>query len=203
MNLWRWVAASFSSVFKHEYHNNILKYSTTELTPWRQITQVHHRIYKSPPPAPILSQLDPLYILPANLPKIHSDPVLLSMPWSSEWPLSHQNPVYFPLLFYACHMSRPPHFSWFDLPNNICGWVQIMKFLIVQLPLFSCYFTLFDPNIFLGRCSQTASVYALPLMWETKFHTHTKQVAELWFCIFLSFMFLDNRREDKRLWTEW
>jgi thiaminase len=35
-------------------------------------------------------------------------------------------------------------------------------------------------------------------MWETKFHSHTKQLTELWFCTFL-----DSRREDKRLWTEW
>jgi hypothetical protein len=33
----------------------------------------------------------------------------------------------------------------------------------------------------LGPCSQTPSGYALDLMWETKFHTHTKQLAELWF----------------------
>jgi hypothetical protein len=33
-------------------------------------------------------------------------------------------------------------------------------------------------------CSQTPSVYALPSALETKFHTHTKQLVELWFCIF-------------------
>jgi hypothetical protein len=33
-------------------------------------------------------------------------------------------------------------------------------------------------------CSQTPSVYDLPLASETKFHTLTKQLEELWFCIF-------------------
>jgi hypothetical protein len=28
------------------------------------------------------------------------------------------------------------------------------------------------------------SVYALPLTWETKFHTHTEQLVEIWFGIF-------------------
>jgi hypothetical protein len=31
-------------------------------------------------------------------------------------------------------MPRPPHSPWLDLPNDIWEWVQIMKFLIVQLP---------------------------------------------------------------------
>jgi hypothetical protein len=30
-------------------------------------------------------------------------------------------------------MPRPPHSPWFDLPNNIWRWVQIMKLPIVQL----------------------------------------------------------------------
>jgi hypothetical protein len=34
-------------------------------------------------------------------------------------------------------MPRPPHSPRLDLPNDIWGLVQIMKFLIVQLPPFS------------------------------------------------------------------
>jgi hypothetical protein len=28
-------------------------------------------------------------------------------------------------------MPHPPHSLWIDLPNDIWGWVQIMKLLIV------------------------------------------------------------------------
>jgi hypothetical protein len=87
--------------------------SHRKLTPWHQKLKVHHRIHKSPPPVPILSQLDPLYTPPADLPKIHSDPILTSTPWSfklslSFWP-SHQNLLHVPLISHACHMSRPAH----------------------------------------------------------------------------------------------
>jgi hypothetical protein len=80
----------------------------------------------------------------ANLPKINCDPIFPSTPRSSEWSLSfwfpHQNLVHFSLLFDVCHMPRPPQWPWLDLPNDIWGWVQIMKLLNVQLPQFSCYF---------------------------------------------------------------
>jgi hypothetical protein len=124
---------------------NLLRFTKKKKkkTPWRQNPKIHHRIHNSPRPVPILSQLDTLYTPPANLSKIHSDPILPSTTWSFKWSLSlwlsHQNPVQFPLLSHACQMSRPPHS--FYLPNNIWGWVKNMKLLILQLPPFSCYFT--------------------------------------------------------------
>jgi hypothetical protein len=45
------------------------------------------------------------------------------------------------------------------------------------------------------------SVYNTPLMWETRFHSHTKQ-AELSFCIFQS-MVLDIRWDNKSVSIEW
>jgi hypothetical protein len=109
----------------------VTNWLTKYVTPWLQNPQVHHHVHKSPPPVPILSQLDPLSTSPAILPKIHSDPILPSTSWSSTWSpslwLSHQNLVHFLLLSHACHMSRASRSPWFDLPNNIWGWVQNMK----------------------------------------------------------------------------
>jgi hypothetical protein len=50
---------------------------------------------------------------PANLPKVHFDPILPSTPWSSRRSLSsdlsHQILLHFSPLSHACHMSHPPH----------------------------------------------------------------------------------------------
>jgi hypothetical protein len=48
---------------------------------------------------------------------------------------------------------------------------------------------------------QTPPVYVLPLVWETKFHTHTTQQVKLVLYV-LIFKFLKRRREDMRCWTE-
>jgi hypothetical protein len=50
---------------------------------------------------------------PANLLKVHFDPTLPSMPWSSKWclslGLSHQNPVHVSSLSHAFHIPHQPH----------------------------------------------------------------------------------------------
>jgi hypothetical protein len=97
---------------------------------------------------------------PANLPKVHSGPILPSTPrffeWSLSFGLSHQSFAHFSLLSHACHMFRPSHPPWFVLPNDIWGWLQIMKFLNVLLPLFYCYFSPFRSKYSPCQpCSQT------------------------------------------------
>jgi hypothetical protein len=110
---------------------------TDWLTLWRQNPKVHHRIHNSPPPVPILSQMNPRHTPRTILSTVHFDRILASTPWSSKrtfsFGLPHQNPVHVLPLSHACHMPCPRHYPRLDLPNNIWWRVQIMKLPTVQL----------------------------------------------------------------------
>jgi hypothetical protein len=83
-------------------------------------------------------------------------------------------------------MPCPPHSPWFDLHNNTWQWVHIMKLPIMQFSPSLHYFiplrSKYSPQH--PVLKHPHSVCALPLMLETKFHTHTKWLAELCFVYF-------------------
>jgi hypothetical protein len=72
---------------------------------------------------------------------------------------------------YKLHPSYPPRF---DHPNNILYRIQIMKVLIMQVPLTSCYFALLRSNFSSALSSQTSSSQFPPLGQETKFQNQYK-----------------------------
>jgi hypothetical protein len=83
--------------------------------------KVHCRIFKCPPPAPILNQLYPVHSPTSHFLRFQINIILLPTPVFSKFALPlrflHQDLVYTSPLPYTCHMPRPS----FDRPINI-GW---------------------------------------------------------------------------------
>jgi hypothetical protein len=62
---------------------------------------VHHRVHKSPPLVPVLSQFDSVPTIPYYLSKIHFNIVHPPMSWSSQWSLSFWNLIAYTLIVVA------------------------------------------------------------------------------------------------------
>jgi hypothetical protein len=82
---------------------------------------------------------------PSYLSKIHFNIVHPLTSWSSQWYLSfwisHQYPIYVPLLPHSCYMSCPSHYPWLDHSNYTWRRVQVMTHLIMQFSPTSCHFS--------------------------------------------------------------
>jgi hypothetical protein len=95
--------------------------------------EVHYRIYKSPPPVPILSQLHPVHAPLFHVLNILFDIILPPTPGSPKWSPSLRSPYQNPLrscpLPHTCHMPRPSHSSQFDHLDYIWWWIQVRGFV--------------------------------------------------------------------------
>jgi hypothetical protein len=92
---------------------------------------------------------------------------------------SYEHPIRFPLFSHACYMRRPPHTPRLDNSNYTWRRLQITQLLIIQfsapLPPLHPYSVRAFSSTF---CFRTPSVCVLPLMSETKLHTHSDPQAE-------------------------
>jgi hypothetical protein len=110
---------------------------------------------------------------------------LPSTPGSPQWffPLRfpHQIPVQNSTILHTRYMPRLSHYSRFYHPHNI-GWVRNRKLLIWSFLHSPVTSSLLGRNNLLNTYSQTTTAYVPTSMWTTKFHTHSKLQAKLYFC---------------------
>jgi len=130
----------------------------------------------------IVGQINPVHVSPFNVLKIRFNIIFPSKPRSSKWShfirSLHQNPARNCPLPSTCNMPRPCYsfFIWSS------GWylvstdykVSICVFFSTSLPSHSPSTQISSSEPY----SQTPSAYVPSSMWETKFHTHTKEQAQ-------------------------
>jgi hypothetical protein len=88
-------------------------------------------------------------------------------------------------------MPRKSHYFWFDNSNIIRWRVQVTRILITWFYLATRHFVPLRP--------EHPLLYDLPLMWETRFHTHVKPDTISYVLIFRPLCL--DAREDWMLWS--
>ena len=146
--------------------------------------KVHYSIHKHRPTLSILSQINPVHASTYHFLKIHFNIIFASTPRCSKLSLSirslHQNSVIISSVSRKCQVTRPSH-CWYGHPNNIWWEVKIMKILFIQYILLHSAVIAFllGRNILLSTLFFSTLSWRSPSMWQSKFHTHTKQQAKL------------------------
>jgi hypothetical protein len=165
------------------------RFSTSQEIPcilWN--LKVDYHICKCLSPVPIPSHIDLVHAPTSHFLKIHLNIIFSSMPGSSKWPLSQGFPnktLYAPLP--PIRATCQAHLLLDSITQIIFGEQYRSSSSSLCSFLHSLVTSsLLGPNIHLTTLfSNTLSLSSSlpPSTWATKFHTHTKQKAKLWFCI--------------------
>ena len=164
--------------------------------------KVHYRTHKRPPTVYILGQPNPVHIPTSHLLEIHPNISHPSTPRSPQWPPSFQFPHQEPIqpLSSTIRATCQAHLILLDFITLTILGEEYKSFSsslsnLLHSPVTS---SLLRPNILLSACSQTPSASFPPTMSTTKFHTHTKQQAILYFYIswYLNFWIAFLKTQD-------
>jgi hypothetical protein len=141
----------------------------------------------TPPPVPILSQINPGQTLTNDVFKIHSYIMLPFIPRSSKRSLSfrfpHQISICTSLAAHTCYMPRSSHSFWLHCPINILWEIQIMTFLNMQSPPVPCYLVPLKPKYLSHRRILEHPQPMLPPLCDRPRFTPTQKSAKLHLCI--------------------
>lgn len=91
--------------------------------------------------------------------------------------------ILYAFLLLPCMLNSLSYPPWCDHYNNVWWRVQIMKLHIVWVSQPSVISSLFCPD---HLSIQLRNTLGLPLMWGTKFHTHTELQVKVRLCILYS-----------------
>jgi hypothetical protein len=153
---------------------------------------VHHRIHKSPPLVPILSQMYQVHTIPSSFCRIHANIIPPLVPRSSlPFRSSDQNLI---CIHLACVLPDPP------ISSSIWSPEYLMKHAHELCSSHAVFFSL-QPLLPLRskNCFQHPALrhpQSISTAWKTVFHTHTKQQVKS-VLLTLIFNFSKRRREDK------
>jgi hypothetical protein len=123
-------------------------------------------VHKSPSLHPILSQMNPIYILTPHFVKIQFIVIFPSTSTSSKWfvPFTFYKQT---LVFVCCFHVRSVLYR--QDPNNVLWRLDITKLLIMQLSLCSCYFPPPHSLIFLAPSIILITIikqaHSCPFLW--------------------------------------
>ena len=162
--------------------------------------RVHYRVYKSPPPLPILNQINSVHAPTSHFLQIQLN-ILPSTSGSSKWFLSvrflHQNLACTSPLLHTSYMACRSHSSWFDRPYNFYEYISL-RFSLRSLLHSPVTLSLLGPSILLTPNSRTLSLLSSLSVSDQVSHPH-----KITGKIIVHNIFLDSKLEDKRFCTEW